>query len=218
MLQGYGLTECAPICALNPEKGGKSNSAGYIIAGFDAKIVDADPETGVGEICVKGENVMLGYYNNPEATAEALENGWFHTGDYGYIDKDRFVFITGRKKNVIITKNGKNVFPEELEYLLGRLDIVGESMVWEGDGGRSADTLIVATIKPDLEVAREKLGADYTEEELSKLLWAEVDKVNEELAFFKRIKKVVLRKEDFDVTTSKKIRRFNEENRSGAEI
>ncbi|MDR1953700.1 MAG: AMP-binding protein, partial [Clostridiales Family XIII bacterium] len=114
-IQGYGLTECAPICALNPDRDARSNSAGYFISGFEGRIDSPDPETGIGEICVRGDNVMLGYYNNKEATDEVLKDGWFHTGDYGYIDKDDFVYITGRKKNVIITKTGENVFPEELE-------------------------------------------------------------------------------------------------------
>ena len=119
-VQGYGLTECAPICALNPDKYPKNDAAGYPPPGFDLKIHDPDPETGIGEICACGGNIMLGYYKNPEATAEVLVDGWFHTGDMGYLDEDRFVHITGRIKNVIITKNGKNVYPEELENYLGK--------------------------------------------------------------------------------------------------
>ncbi|MDR0852699.1 MAG: AMP-binding protein [Clostridiales Family XIII bacterium] len=217
-LQGYGLTECAPICALNPEIDTHSNSAGYLIPGFEGYIEDPDPETGVGEICVKGDNVMLGYYNKPEETAEVLVDGWYHTGDYGYIDKNNFVYITGRKKSVIITKTGKNVFPEELEYLLGRVGLIAESMVWEDVAELAEDTLIAATIKLDLEYAKETLGEDYTDEQIGKLLWAEVDKINAELPYFKKIKKLYLRKEDFDITTSKKIKRFVAENKGGTEI
>ena len=217
-LQGYGLTECAPICAVNPKFGGKNASAGYIPRDFGGKINDPDPETGIGEICVKGENVMMGYYKNEEASNEVLVDGWFHTGDYGYIDDENFVFITGRKKSVIITKNGKNVFPEELEYFLGRSDLIGESMVWEGDSGRSEDTIIVASIKPNDDELEIRFPEGYTDEDVAKAIWEEVDKVNDELPIFKKIRRVVWRKESFDMTTSKKIRRFVDSNKEGVEI
>ena len=150
-VQGYGLTECAPICALNPDKYPKNEAAGYIPPGFDLKIHDPNPETGIGEICAKGGNIMLGYYNNPEASAEVLRDGWFHTGDLGYLDEDRFVHITGRIKNVIITKNGKNVYPEEIENYIGKIPYVAESLVWGKDREESGETLICATIQPDYE-------------------------------------------------------------------
>jgi long-subunit acyl-CoA synthetase (AMP-forming) len=217
-LQGYGLTECAPICALNPEHAARSASAGYLLAGFDGRIEDPNPETGIGEICVKGDNVMMGYYNNEEATGEVLKDGWYHTGDYGYIDKDRYVYITGRKKSVIITKTGENVFPEELEYLLGRSDLVAESMVWQSDASISEDSVIVATIRPDAETVDELLGKDATGDAIGKLLWSEVDKINADLPYYKKIKRVVLREEAFDITTSKKIKRFVETNRDGTEV
>jgi long-subunit acyl-CoA synthetase (AMP-forming) len=217
-LQGYGLTECGPICALNPIKGGKSASAGYLIPGFEGKIVDADPETGIGEICARGENVMMGYFNNPEATAEVMEDGWYHTGDYGYIDKDNFIFITGRKKNVIITKTGKNVFPEELEYKLGLEGIFGDMMVWEQPSDKQNDALIAVTLRVNDERLAELLGEDYTQEEADKRVWEAVNKVNEELPIYKRIRRVYIREDAFDVTTKKSIRRFVEENREGREI
>jgi long-subunit acyl-CoA synthetase (AMP-forming) len=217
-IQGYGLTECSPICALNPENDPRSSAAGYFAKGFYGRIDDPDPETGIGEICAKGGHVMLGYYNNPEATNEVLKDGWFYTGDYGYIDKDNFVYITGRKKNVIITKTGENVFPEELEYLLGQSALIGESMVWEGEGEKSDDRIIVASIRPDPDVAKEMLGGAGDDAALGKLLWAEVDQINEKLPYYKKIKKIVLRKEDFEATTSKKIKRFVAENRSGIEV
>jgi long-subunit acyl-CoA synthetase (AMP-forming) len=216
-LQGYGLTECAPICALNPQLAPRSSSAGYLLPGMDGYIDDPDPETSIGEICVKGDNIMLGYYNNPEATAEVLKDGWFHTGDYGYIDEDRFVYITGRKKSVIITKTGKNVFPEELEYLLGRSELIMENMVWEAVAEHAEDTLIAATVRADKDYARELLG-DYTEEQLRAQIWEELDKINAELPYFKKVKKLFLRDSEFEVTTSKKIKRFVPENREGVEI
>ncbi|MDR1496077.1 MAG: AMP-binding protein [Clostridiales Family XIII bacterium] len=217
-VQGYGLTESAPICALNPIDDGKSDSAGYIVPGFYARIDDPDPETGIGEIVIGGDAVMMGYYKDEAATAEVMEDGWFRSGDYGYIDDDNFVFITGRKKNVIITKTGKNVFPEELEYFLGRSAALGEMMVWEGSSEKSDDTVIALTLKPDPEGVKEALGDDPTQEQIDALVHEEVDKVNAELPIFKRIRKVYLRDEDFLVTTSKKIKRFEEANKAGREI
>lgn len=212
-VQGYGLTECAPICALNPDVDSKDNSAGYIPPGFDTKIHNPDPETGIGEICVTGGNIMLGYYKNEEATREVLKDGWLHTGDLGYMDKDKFVYITGRKKNVIITKNGKNVYPEELEYYLGKIPHVQESMVWGKDSDETGETLIYASIKADEEALAEALGASYTDQQVYDLLWEEIDKMNAELPFFKKIKKIDVRKTDFEKTTGKKIKRFVDANK-----
>jgi long-subunit acyl-CoA synthetase (AMP-forming) len=212
-LQGYGLTECSPICAVNPDSAVKNASAGHLTSGLDGKIADADPETGIGEICARGRHIMLGYYNNKEATDEVLKDGWFHTGDLGYIDDERYVYITGRKKNVIITKNGKNVYPEELEYYLGRIDAVSECMVWGMDSEQSGETLIVAGIRPDEDVLRAELGERYTDEQVEKLLWSKLDPINAELALFKRIRRIIVRKREFEMTTGKKIKRFVEGNK-----
>ncbi|MDR1134726.1 MAG: AMP-binding protein [Clostridiales Family XIII bacterium] len=213
-LQGYGLTECSPICALNPDTSIKNNSAGYLIPGLDGKIENPD-DMGIGEICVKGDHVMMGYYNNQNATEDVITDGWFHTGDIGYIDEDRYVFITGRKKNVIITKNGKNVFPEELEYYLGQDETISECMVWGVEGDVTGETLIVATIRPDEDALKEQLGGAYTDKQIEEFLWDRVDKINENLALFKRIRKIIVRKEEFEMTTGKKIKRFVEANKSG---
>lgn len=213
-LQGFGLTECAPICALNPDKGGKLDSAGYTPPGFQIKIHNPDPETGIGEICAKGPNVMLGYYKNQKATEEVIRDGWFHTGDLGYIDKEGFVYITGRLKNVIITKNGKNVYPEELEYYLGKIPYVEESLVWGKDSEETGETLIFASILTDPEGVEEALGKGYADQQVFDLLWKEIDRINDELPFFKRIKKIDIRKEEFEKTTGKKIKRFVDSNKS----
>ncbi len=209
-VQGCGLTECSPMTCLNPdvEKDMRNASAGHLLPGMEVKIADKD-EDGIGEICYKGPNVMLGYYKNPQATEEVLKDGWFHTGDLGYVDEDNFIYITGRKKNVIITKNGKNVFPEEIEYYLSNVPYIAESMVWgeEGEDGTN-DTSIVATVTLDVEEVTEKLGENYTEEAARGLVWEEVDKINEELPYYKKIKKLNIRKEDFEKTTGKKIKRF----------
>lgn len=211
-LQGYGLTECAPMGALNPDKLPKNASAGRGFPGFAIKIINKD-ENGIGEICLRGGNVMLGYYKNPEATAEVIKDGWYLTGDLGYLDDEGYLFITGRKKNVIITKNGKNVFPEELEYKLSLVPYVAESMVWGDEVKDGDDITIVASIYPDSEALVEKLGDNYTKEDVEKLLWEEVDKINADSPFYKKIKKLIVRDKEFDKNTSKKIRRFSEENK-----
>ena len=215
-VQGYGLTECSPMVALNPDvrKDMRNRSAGHLLPGMEVKISDAD-ENGIGEICFRGGNVMLGYYNNPSATADVIRDGWFHTGDLGYVDKDNYVFITGRKKNVIITKNGKNVFPEELEYLICQIPYINEAMVWGSEEeGEGEDTTIAATVTLDNEQVAEALGDGYTVRQVEALIWSEIDKINGKIPFFKRIKKLVVRKEDFEKTTGKKIKRFVDSNRS----
>ena len=215
-IQGYGLSECAPIVALNPAKRKymKNASAGHIMPFTECKILDAD-SNGIGEICFRGPQVMMGYYKDPENTAAVLdEEGWFHTGDIGYLDRDNYVFITGRKKNVIIANNGKNVFPEELESYLQALPVVAESMVWGGDRDPNSPwNGICATIRLDKEVLEKKLGPDYTPEQAAALIEAEVDKINSDLPRFKRIAHVIVRERDFDKTTTNKIRRFVEDNR-----
>ncbi|MBR5229348.1 MAG: AMP-binding protein [Firmicutes bacterium] len=215
-VQGYGLTECAPMAALNPDihKTMRNASVGHLLPGMEVKIEDKD-EDGIGEICLKGPNVMMGYYNMPEETAKVIKDGWFHTGDLGYVDSENFIYITGRKKNVIITRNGKNVFPEELEYYLGKVAFVSESMVWAESDADGQDDVIVATIKPDMEEVAAVLGEDAAKDTaaIEKLLWTEVDKINEDLPLFKKIKKIVIRTEDFEKTTGKKIKRFVQTNK-----
>lgn len=216
-VQGYGLTECAPICALNPDKYPKNSSAGYPPPGFEIKIHNPDPETGIGEICAKGGHIMLGYYKYPEATAKVLKDGWFHTGDMGYLDEDNFVYITGRIKNVIITKNGKNVYPEEIEAYLAKIPYVEESLVWGKDSEETGETLIFASIRADYEEVQGVLGDNYTDEEVAALMWKEIDNLNTQLPFFKRIKKIDIRKEEFDKTTAKKIKRYVESNKGAGQ-
>lgn len=211
-LQGYGLTECSPIGALNPDKAAKSASIGRALPNFDMKVVEINEE-GIGEICLKGGNVMLGYYNMPEATAEVLKDGWFYTGDLGYIDSEGYAFITGRKKNVIITKNGKNVYPEELEYYLSSIPYILESFVYDRESEDGTDTVIVASIRIDEEEVTEFLGEGYTDDMVEELLWNEVDKINQTSPYFKKIKRIVLRKAEFEKNTSKKIKRFVEANK-----
>lgn len=203
-LQGYGLTECAPILALNRDVDFNDRSAGLPLPGVDVKIIDKD-ENGIGEIIGKGPNVMLGYYENEEATREAIDpDGYFHTGDLGYIDENGFVIITGRKKNVIISKNGKNIFPEEIEGLLSRSPFIVESLV-TGEDDTHADIIVTATIFPNMEAVCEKLGENPDPDAIQSLLEAECRKVNDQLVSYKQIRKIIYRDTEFEKTTSKKI-------------
>lgn len=212
-LQGYGLSEAAPMGALNPDTKPKSHSIGRAFPGCDAMIADKG-EDGIGEICIKGDNIMLGYYQNEEATKEVIKDGWLYTGDLGYMDDEGYIVITGRKKNVIITKNGKNVFPEELEYQLSLYDEIGESMVYEGDAEGKDDVLIVASIVPDWGYLREVMGdAADDNAAVEKLIWEKVDEVNKVNPGYKMIKKINLRHEELVKNTSKKVIRFSPANK-----
>ena len=209
-VQGYGLTECAPILALNRDVAFKNEAAGLPLPGCTVKILNPDSD-GIGEFISKGDNNFLGYYKDPENTAAALDDeGYYHTGDLGYIDKDGFCIITGRKKNVIIAKNGKNVFPEEIEYLLSLSPYVAESVVSGVEDGVKNDIVITATIFPDLEEVKAKLGTedDPTEEQIEEILKQVVADTNERLENYKKIKKTVLRMTEFEKNTSKKIKRY----------
>ncbi len=212
-VQGYGLSECAPMGALNPENKPKSASVGIAFPGCGAMISEPGAD-GVGEILLSGENVMLGYYKNPEATKAAIKDGWFYTGDLGYMDSEGYIYITGRKKNVIITKNGKNVFPEELEYQLSQFDVIAESMVFEDDSEVKDDTVIVSGIYPDWQALKDILGDKADDDaEVEKYLWTLVDQVNEVNPGYKMIRKINLRHTEFEKNTSRKIKRFVADNK-----
>jgi long-chain acyl-CoA synthetase len=208
-IQGYGLTECAPILALN--RGGHYNNkaAGLPLPGVDVKILDPD-ENGIGEILGRGDNVMIGYYKNEEATREAIdEDGFYHTGDFGYLDEQSFVIITGRKKNVIVAKNGKNVFPEEIEFLLQQQPLIAEVVV-SGVEGRDGDVLIQAEIFPDREAVDEDpelKGLTLTDERVKVKVEEQVREINRKLVAYKAVRSVVLRDEEFPKTTARKIKR-----------
>ena len=209
LIQGYGLTECAPIAALNRDKYFKDDAAGLPLPGVEIKTVDVNNE-GIGEILIKGGNVMLGYYENPQLTAEAITDGWYHSGDLGYIDEDGFVHITGRKKDVIVTKNGKNIFPEELESYLSRSEFIDDSLVMGKE--RGGDTIIAAQIVPNYSEVEAKLGKDYTQEQLVELIKDEITKVNNMVQGYKHILSFSIRLRPFAKTTTHKIQRFKDEN------
>ena len=201
VVEGYGITECCPLISVNPYNWRKIGSAGLVADGLEARIDEPD-SSGDGEIVVRGGNVFTGYYKNEEATKDAFtEDGWFKTGDIGHIDGDDFVYITGRKKNVIIASNGKNVYPEELEEYLNKCDIIKESVVL----GRNTDdgVIITALIYPDKDVI-----GDIDESELYEKIFSEINLINKGLPTFKHITAIEIRDREFEKTTTKKIKRF----------
>ena len=207
-VQGYGLSECAPIVALNRDVDYKDDAAGLPLPNEEVKI-DNPNEEGVGEIIVKGDHVMLGYYKNDEENKKALKDGWFYTGDLGFIDEDGFIHITGRKKNVIITKNGKNIYPEEIETLLLRNDYIKECMVY---GKKDKDDVkLAAELVLDNDYIEEKFKDNpKTEEEIKQIVWEEVKKINQELVSYKHVKEINIRENEFKKTTTMKIKRYLE--------
>lgn len=202
--EGYGITECAPLVSANPMHWRKYHSAGLKVPHMEVRIDKADPADETGEIVTHGDAVMMGYYKNSVATAEAFtEDGWFKTGDIGYIDNDNFIFITGRKKNVIIASNGKNVFPEEIEEYLGASELISECVVLGRKSGDENDVIITALIYPNFDKFEGK-----TKEEIQAAIEAEIDAVNKKLPTFKHIKCVEIRDTEFEKTTSRKIIRY----------
>lgn len=209
-IQGYGLTECSPIVALNRDVDYKDNAAGFPLPGLDVRIENPGPD-GIGEISVKGPSVMLGYYEDPESTAKVMKDGRFYTGDLGYMDSANFVYITGRKKNVIVTKNGKNIYPEEIETLLDRSPFIKECLVFGKDDPVYGDVVVSATIVPEMEAVQAEFGDHQpTPEEVYELIHKEVKAVNKGLVIYKYIKDFNIREEEFAKTTSKKIKRYVE--------
>ena len=205
-VQGYGLTETSPVVCGENAKFIRYGSVGVPLDDIQVKIENPD-EKGIGELVVKGPNVMLGYYKNEEATKDVLIDGWYHTGDLGYRDKDGYLFITGRKKNVIVFKNGKNVFPEELEELVDKLPYVAESLVF---GYPKDDDLIVSVkIVYDENYVKMFLN-NMSEEELKEKAWNDIKEINQEVPKYKHMKKLILTKEPMIKTTTAKVKRFEE--------
>ncbi len=208
-IQGYGLTETSPILALNQLENFKDEAAGLPLPGVELKIVNPDND-GAGEIYAKGNNVMLGYYKNETLTKDTLEDSWFKTGDIGFIDEDGFLHISGRKKNVIIANNGKNVFPEEIEDLLNRSRFILESLVY-GEEDKKHDEIIAVQIVTDTEAFieySEKNNIEITPESINKVISNVIKEVNKELAGYKQIKKFYIRESEFEKTTTQKIKRY----------
>ena len=204
MVQGYGMTECSPIIALNPDYACKPASVGLPLPGTKVFIAQPDSD-GIGEIVCKSPAVMLGYYKDEEETKKVLsEDGWLHTGDYGYIDRDGYVYITGRKKNVIVTKNGKNIFPEEVEYYLLKSPYIKEVVV-RGEDDKQ-DMAVTAEIFPDKEALAE--AGSPSGDALQALIKKEIDRCNDMMPLYKRVKRFSLRDTEFEKTTTQKIKRW----------
>lgn len=205
--QGYGLTECSPIVICNSDKESKADSIGKPIPNVEAKLVNCD-ENGVGEICVKGPMVMLGYYKNEAATRECFDlDGWFHTGDLAYADKDGYYYICGRSKSVIVTRNGKNVYPEELEALLMKNASVKECIV-VGENDEKGNPIVLARIFPDKKAISEMHGnRKISDEDISDAVSEAVKAVNGSVVSYKMIKKFEIVEKEFEKTTTSKIKR-----------
>ncbi len=208
-LQGYGLTETAPIAALTPDFDTRVGSAGKAVVCDEIKINDPD-ENGEGEIFIKGKTVMLGYYEDPEATAAVMHDGWFNSGDIGYMDEDGFIYLTGRSKNVIVTQNGKNIYPEEIELLLSKVEEIKECMVYGKEVAGEKELIITARVIPDYEQIEELHGAGLSEEDVYKVIWEQIKKVNRKLSNYKTIKKLEIKNDEFEKTSTMKIKRYAE--------
>ena len=225
-IQGYGLTETSPLLAAESDKQKRPGSVGRNPYNVELRIVDEnDNEIGtarkgddvdmktteenkIGEIIAKGPNIMMGYYENEEETNKVLKDGWFYTGDLGYFDKDGFLYITGRKKEVIVLKNGENVYPSDIEFLINRLPYVKESILFPRQNAKNEIALGVKVVY-DEELMVERFG-DKTNKEYEKLIWDDVKVINQTLPTFKRIKELIITNEPLEKTTTQKIRRFKE--------
>lgn len=207
IVQGYGLTECAPVVSGENYKYRRYGSIGVPMPSVEVEIVDKN-EDGIGELRVKGPNLMLGYLDDEEKTNEVIRNGWYYTGDLGYIDKDGFIFISGRKKDMIVLQNGKKIFPEEMEDLVNQIDLVDECFVY---GMPKNDDLVLSVkIKYDKAKVRKKYPEGLSQEELEKILWEEVKKINKLVPQYKYIKHMIVTDEEFIKTATNKIKRFEE--------
>lgn len=207
IVQGYGLTETSPVVAAGNDKYTKIGSIGKIFPSVEVKIVDKD-ENGVGEIAVKGDSVMLGYYNNEEANKEVFQDGWFLTGDLGYMDEDEFLHIVSRKKNVIVLKNGKNIYPEELENLVNKIPGVKESFVY-GKPDRDDDLKICVKVVYDKDVIKEEENLEK-EEEIKDFIWSKIKEINKTMPAYKYIRELTITQEELIKTTTQKVKRHEE--------
>lgn len=209
ILQGYGLTETSPVIAAGTDFESKVGSVGKVFPSLKLKIVDKD-EDGVGEIWVKGPSIMLGYYQNEEANKEVFEKGWFKTGDLGYIDKKGFLFLRGRKKSVIVLSNGKNIYPEEIESVINRIDGIKESFVYgKAENNNENDLKLCVKIVYDKELMKDIYGIE-SNETIAEELWNKIKDINKTMPSYKYIKEMIITEEPLIKTTTLKIKRHEE--------
>jgi len=211
LYQGYGLTETSPVIAAEHPTCQKYGSIGMLFPSVEGKIFEPD-EDGIGELIIKSPTVMIGYMNNEEATKEAIDSdGWFHTGDLAYFDEDDFLFITGRKKSVIVLQNGKNIFPEELEMLIDKLDGVKESFVYGKADPKDKDNDLKLGVKIvyDPKIMKDQFGLT-DEEQIKEKLWQDIKEINQTMPKYKYIKGIIVTKDPLIKTTTLKIKRFEE--------
>ena len=202
ILQGYGITECSPIISANKRNMKKDDAVGPVASSCEVRIDET------GEILVRGDSVMKGYLDDPEGTVAAFDGEWFKTGDLGRMDKHGFLYVTGRCKNLIVLKNGKNIMPDEIEYLLGKSAHIGEVIVTEAPGDANGTDSLMAVIYPDPETSQA-----MDEEALKKALQDDIDMVNQKLVYYKQIRQFTLRDSEFPKTTKRSIKRYKVENR-----
>lgn len=206
LVQGYGLTESSPVITTETDKQKRPGSVGLPLENIEVKIENPNEE-GIGELLAKGPNIMLGYYENDTATKETInEDGWLHTGDYAYIDKDGFVYITGRKSDVIVLRNGKNIYPQEIEFMINKLPYIEESIIYSRNKSKT-DTVLCAKIVYNKENIIEKFGK---QKDYKALVWKDIKEMNQELPTYKHIKEIVVTDEPLEKTTTQKVKRFVE--------
>ena len=206
MIQGYGMSENAPIIAVNQDRYGKAASVGRPMPGTEVRIDNPD-ENGIGEVVTRGPSVMMGYYDNEEATAEVLKDGWLYTGDLGYLDDEGFLYLTGRKKTVIVTKGGKNIFPEELEAVIAENELVSEVLVHGVADEHIGNVIVTADIFPNYELLKEKEG-EMSGSDVYHFFRKYIEEVNKKWPPYKAIKRIHIRDKEFDKTTTGKIKRY----------
>ncbi|MFR2534969.1 MAG: AMP-dependent synthetase/ligase [Clostridia bacterium] len=207
LIQGYGLTETSPVIAAESETRKKPGSVGYPLDNVEVKIENLDID-GIGEIYAKGPNIMLGYYHNEEKTKDVLVEGWFKTGDYGYFDKQGYLYITGRKNDIIVLKNGKNVYPQEIEFLINKLPYVEESLVYLNTE-QTNNGLLSAKIVYNKDIM-ESLYKEKTIENYHNIIWEDIKETNKLLPTFKHIQSIIITSEPMIKTTTQKVKREEE--------
>jgi long-chain acyl-CoA synthetase len=211
VVQGYGMTESSPVIATESAKERRPGSIGKALYGVDVELLDPNEE-GIGEIICHSPSVMKGYFEDPEETAKTLIDGWLHTGDLARMDQDGFLFITGRAKNVIVLKNGKNVYPEEMETLIANIPYVKENIVISQEKRKNeanSELALCAKIVYDPKQMKEDYHAE-TQEEIEKVIWQDLEKINQELPKYKRITRLIAQDQEMSKTTTGKVRRFEE--------